>query len=207
MDKVQDLVQDLDQNLVQDLKAPTLLLAMPQVRDPFFSRSIVLLAVHEDEGSFGFVVNRPTELSVGEILGDLKIGWNGDPEAPAFLGGPVQPQVGTILFPSATPLAHRSDSNCYTELAPGISITQNLESLAKLADTPPQGLRLLLGHAGWSAGQLIKEVSRHDWLMAPAEARLVFADDPQAAWGAALDSVGIDAASLPNWIGDRDQAN
>ena len=81
-----------------DLVAPVLLLAMPQVADPFFHKSVVLLLAHEDEGSFGFIVNRSTELKVKDILRDLEIAWGGAPEVLARFGGPVQPQVGTLLF-------------------------------------------------------------------------------------------------------------
>ena len=83
---------------VSDLAAPGVLLAMPQVVDPFFRKSVVLLLAHESEGSFGFVVNRRTELKVGDILRDLELVWSGDPDLRARFGGPVQPQVGSVLF-------------------------------------------------------------------------------------------------------------
>ena len=67
------------------LVAPVLLLAMPQVRDPFFQRSVVLLVAHEDDGSLGFVLNRPTDLKVEQILEDLDIPWGGDRDQPAYL--------------------------------------------------------------------------------------------------------------------------
>ncbi|HEV2847015.1 MAG TPA: YqgE/AlgH family protein, partial [Thermoanaerobaculia bacterium] len=78
-----------------DLTAPILLMAMPQVLDPYFHRSVVLLLHHEAEGSFGFIVNRPTGIKVSEILKGMDIGWQGRDEAVAFFGGPVQPQLGT----------------------------------------------------------------------------------------------------------------
>ena len=81
-----------------DLTTPVLLMAMPQVLDPFFHRSVVLLLHHEDEGSFGFIVNRPTGIKVGEILKGMDVGWRGREEAVAYFGGPVQPQLGTVLF-------------------------------------------------------------------------------------------------------------
>ena len=84
-----------------DLSAPVLLLAMPQVLDPFFHHSVVLLLHHEDQGSFGFIVNRPTGIKVREILQGMDVGWNGGEAAVAYFGGPVQPQLGTVLFSPA----------------------------------------------------------------------------------------------------------
>src|SRR4029453_13892232 len=81
-----------------DLSTPVLLMAMPQVLDPFFHRSVVLLLHHEDEGSFGLIVNRPTGIKVSEILQGMDVGWRGREEAVAYFGGPVQPQLGTVLF-------------------------------------------------------------------------------------------------------------
>ena len=187
---------------VQDLQAPTLLLAMPQVSDPFFSRSIVLLAAHEDAGSLGFVVNRITEpeLSVSEILEGLEIEWRGDPATPVFLGGPVQPDLGTLLLSSPAAVTTDPPSGNCAEVAPGVLMTQNLDLLTLVAADPPADFRLLLGHAGWSPGQLIDEVSRHDWLLAPADSQLIFASEPEDAWEAAVSSMGIDADSLPSWI-------
>ncbi len=179
-------------------------MAMPQVMDPFFHRSVVLMIGHEEEGSFGFVVNRPTDLTVSKILEDLRIEWNGSPELPAFLGGPVQPQIGTVLFPTTSRPALQNPDDA-TEVAPGISITQNLSQLTKLASSPPAGMRLLLGYAGWTPGQLAAEVSRHDWLTAPVDEDLLFSIESQLMWETALQRIGIDPDNLPNWT-ETDQA-
>jgi len=181
-----------------DLVAPVLLLAMPQVVDPFFRKSVVLLVAHEAEGSLGFVVNRATELTVGEILRDLELPWGGDPAALAGFGGPVQPQVGTVLF------APRPDEvlpplDGASEVAPGLRLTQHRTELAALAGNPPHRFRLLLGYAGWGAGQLVGEILRNDWLTAPATPELVFGADLDAIWQEALRTVGVDPESLPSW--------
>lgn len=181
-----------------DLVAPVLLLAMPQVIDPFFRKSVVLLVAHETEGSLGFVVNRATELTVAEILRDLELTWGGDAAALAGFGGPVQPQIGTVLFAPAPdeelpPLAAASD------VAPGLRLTQHRAELAALADHPPRRFRLLLGYAGWGAGQLVDEILRNDWLTAPVTPELVFGADLDAIWRDALRSVGVDPESLPSW--------
>jgi putative transcriptional regulator len=181
-----------------DLAAPVLLVAMPQVQDPFFKKSVVLLLAHEDQGSFGFVVNRRTELKVAEILRDLELPWGGAGDALARFGGPVQPQVGTVLF-AAAPGALLPPLAAASEVVPGITLTQHLTELAALAERPPERFHLLLGYAGWGPGQLVAEILRNDWLTAPVDPELVFADETDAVWAAALRSVGVDPESLPSW--------
>lgn len=175
------------------LEAPLLLVAMPQVLDPFFHRSVVLLIHHDDEGSLGFIVNRQTTIPILEILEGMEIAWGGDQEALAGFGGPVQPQVGTVLFATGDGQPHAA------QVCPGISLTQHVADLAALAQTPPDELRLLLGYSGWSAGQLVAELLRNDWVAAPVSEQLIFADDPERIWELALESVGIDPDSLPSW--------
>src|ERR1700686_2891941 len=93
------------------LSTPVLLLAMPQVLDPFFHRSVVLLVRHEDEGSLGFIVNRPTGIKVNEILKGMEVEWHGRDDAVAYFGGPVQPNLGTVLFgPSSRPLTPAAEA-------------------------------------------------------------------------------------------------
>jgi len=212
-----------------ELRAPSLLIAMPQVLDPFFHKSVVLLIHQDEDGSFGLILNRRTALTLAEVLEGLEIPWGGDAEDQAFFGGPVQPQIGTVLFPTRRadgptgPAGGTGDGDedgvgllsgldATAECAPGIALTHHVSDLGKLAPTPPPGLRLFLGYAGWGAGQLVQEIMRDDWLIAPVRGELVFADQPDDVWNAALTSVGVDPASLPSWstrVDDdgSDQAN
>jgi putative transcriptional regulator len=190
------------------LATPVLLVAMPQVLDPFFHRSVVLLVRHEDEGSLGFIVNRPTGIRVSEILKGMEVAWQGRDDAVAHFGGPVQPQLGTVLFgPVAAGAEAPFAAEAAVEVVEGVSLTQHVGDLSRLAETPPDHFRLFLGYAGWSAGQLIAEILRNDWLTAPARGDLIFAADPDRLWDAALQSVGVDPAALPSWTpsGDGDE--
>jgi putative transcriptional regulator len=181
-----------------DLETPVLLIAMPQVQDPFFHKSVVLLIHHSEEGSVGLIVNRPTELEVREILAGMELPWHGDEAAPTWFGGPVQPQIGSVLY---APAADDGDSGIEAALAvaAGVSVTQHVGDLGRLAGAPPERFRLLLGYAGWGEGQLLEEILRNDWLTAPVDADLVFAASPEEAWTGALRSVGVNPASLPSW--------
>jgi putative transcriptional regulator len=195
------------------LSTPVLLLAMPQVLDPFFHRSVVLLIRHEDEGSLGFIVNRPTGIKVNEILKGMEVEWRGREDTVAYFGGPVAPNLGTVLFgpsspqaPDAAPAAAEAAAGASgfageaaTEVLAGVSLTQHVGDLSRLAAAPPERFRLFLGYAGWGSGQLIEEILRNDWLTAPARGDLIFAPDPDRVWSAALESVGVDPATLPSW--------
>jgi putative transcriptional regulator len=181
-----------------ELQAPLLLIAMPQILDPFFHRSVVLLVHHDGEGSLGFILNRPTAISVAEILAGMEIQWAGGGELVAHFGGPVQPQLGTVLFsPGGGGNGHEPSEAA--EICPGVALTQHVGTLSELAVAPPPRFRLLLGYAGWGAGQLVTEILRNDWLTAPAQEGLVFATDAEEVWRHALHSVGVDPGALPSW--------
>jgi len=183
-----------------ELQAPLLLIAMPQIVDPFFHRSVVLLVHHDGEGSLGFIINRPTAISVSEILQGMEIDWHGEHALVAPFGGPVQPQLGTVLF---SPQGGNGDEAAgAAEVCPGVALTQHVGTLSHLAGAPPPRFRLLLGYAGWGAGQLVEEILRNDWLTAPAQEELIFAGDAEQVWRQALESVGIDPGALPSWSSD-----
>ena len=181
-----------------DLITPVLLMAMPQVLDPFFHHSVILLLHHEPEGSLGFIVNRPTGIKVSEILKGMDVAWGGADETVAFFGGPVQPNLGTVLF--APVLSEGDEQDTAKQIVPGLALTQHIDDLSRLAEEPTERFRLLLGYAGWGEGQLMDEILRNDWLTAPVDRDLIFASDPDQLWAAALRSVGIDPASLPSWV-------
>jgi len=181
-----------------DLQTPALLIALPQVQDPFFHKSVVLLIHHSEEGSIGLIVNRPTEIEVREILAGMEMEWRGDDGAFTWFGGPVQPQIGTVLYAPAAD-GDQPGIEASLAVADGVSVTQHVGDLGRLADAPPQRFRLLLGYAGWGSGQLLEEIVRNDWLIAPVDPNLVFAATPDEAWTGALLSVGVNPASLPSW--------
>ena len=190
------------------IETPTLLVATPQVQDPFFDHSVVLLLHHDDEGSFGFNLNRPTDLAIEEVLNGLEISWQGDPKSHAYFGGPVQPQLGSVLFGSTTdaPLPNSRMETTAAEVFPGIRLTQHVDDLALLASEPPMGFRLYLGYAGWGAGQLVEEILRNDWILVPVIDDLLFSNEPTSLWSRALHAAGVDPQTLPSWIPDQSRA-
>lgn len=189
-----------------DLETPILLLAMPQVVDPFFRKSVVLLIHHQSQGSLGFIVNRPYGIQISEVLEGLDV-TPPEQEAQAFFGGPVQPHLGTVIYQklSEEPLEGEPRSEVY----PGVLMTQQINDLNHLLRRSPSSYRLYLGYAGWGSGQLVQEILRNDWLIAPVRDDLVFTEDAETVWDRALASVGIDPALLPAWTpgGDEEETN
>jgi putative transcriptional regulator len=189
------------------LQTPSLLVATPQVLDPFFDHSVVLLLHHTAEGSFGFNLNRPTEVAISEILAGLQITWGGNPESRAYFGGPVQPQLGTVLFGDVPegPVPGGAMEMTATEVHPGLRMTQHVDDLTFLAKEPPAGFRLYLGYAGWGAGQLDEEILRNDWIIVPVVEELLFSEEPQSVWDRALEAAGVDPRTLPAWTPDQSE--
>lgn len=183
--------------------APGLLLAMPQLLDPSFSRAVVLMIEHNDDGSFGLIVNRPSDMAVSQLLDVLDISWQGDPDAVVWAGGPVMPTSGWVLHePTAitgdatTDLHEGLESSRTILVAPGLALSTAPAALRELASSPPARTRFLLGYAGWGAGQLASEVSRGAWLHADADPAIVFAADADDMWESAIRSLGVDPENV-----------
>lgn len=174
----------------QDLRAPCLLVAVPQLGDPNFNRGVVLLLEHGDEGSMGLLVNRPSDLDIGTFCASQSMTFNGDRSLNVFSGGPVQTDRAFIL--------HSSDhEGPETETIRGsLRLSYSLESLRILVETPPTRFRVYLGYAGWGDGQLAQEITVGAWLVNSLDESLVFANDSEQVWETALRGMGIDPVQL-----------
>ena len=172
--------------------APSLLVAMPQLMDPNFQRTVVLLVHHDATGTFGVVLNRTTEILAQSLCDSVEIEWHGDPETEVHWGGPVQPETGWVLFDDDA-LDLPEDVRC---VAPGISFAGSLDVLRSIADAPPDRLRMILGYAGWGPGQLEAELAQGAWLVAPVADSTVFDVADDALWSHVVRSLGIEPATL-----------
>jgi putative transcriptional regulator len=173
--------------------APGLLLAMPQLSDPNFSRSVVLMIEHSAQGSFGLVINHPSQIKASELLESLEMRWHGEDSAVVWAGGPVSPSTGWVLH---EPLEIAQPGQGTIEITSSILLSTSPERLRAIATSPPRNIRLLLGYSGWGAGQLEAEMSRGAWLHVAAEPHLVFDTPPDAMWDSAMRSLGINPESL-----------
>lgn len=177
----------------------SLLVAMPQLQDPNFRRSVVLMVHHDEESSFGLVLNRPAELVAEDLFGGLDFEWKGDPAAVVSWGGPVELSSGWLLFGDGHPAA--LDDEEVGEVAPGLYFAGSLEVFRSVAAEPPDDVRLFLGYAGWGAGQLEAELSQGAWLSAPVSGEVVFDVPAEDMWEHVVRGLGIDPATLVSTSG------
>jgi putative transcriptional regulator len=156
----------------------SLLIAGPQLLDPNFRRTVVLVADHGEEGAMGVILNRPSGMTVADAAPDLEplIG----PDAPIFAGGPVQPTSGVVLAEVV-----EADEPVFGDVV----LVPGLGELADVVDGAGQ-IRVFAGYAGWGPGQLDGELERDDWILEPARASDVFSDDPEGLWAAVLERKG-----------------
>ncbi|MBA2301760.1 MAG: YqgE/AlgH family protein [Acidobacteria bacterium] len=169
---------------------PTLLLSMPQMQDPNFARTVVLLCDYLPEGAFGLIINRPTELAASEMVRLHPPVVPGN-ELPLFIGGPVQPDRGWIL------LGDPPDVPDYRTVIDGLYLSTSPELLRRVLEAPAEPrARVVAGYAGWGPGQLDGELAQSAWLMADVELDLVFDVDPDLMWETAIRRLGADPAML-----------
>jgi putative transcriptional regulator len=174
--------------------APGLLLAMPQLADPNFSRAVVLMIEHGEAGSFGLVINHPSPIRAAELLDSLEMSWRGEDSAVVWAGGPVSPSTGWVLHePIGIAQAGVGGTIAITST---ISLSTSPERLRAIASQPPRHIRLLLGYSGWGPGQLATEMARGAWLHTAADPHLVFGTPADEMWDTAMRSLGIDPRDL-----------
>ncbi len=154
-----------------------LLLAAPSLLDPNFRRAVVLVSEHTEEGAMGVVLNRPSNVTVGEAVPQLADAI--DEDTTVFVGGPVQPT--SIVF-----VAEFSDPQLAAVVVFGrIGFPSTDTDMEDLAAATTRG-RVFAGYAGWGPGQLDAEVDNGDWITEPALPEDVFTDDPDGLWSAVL---------------------
>jgi putative transcriptional regulator len=171
-----------------------LLIAMPQMLDPRFARSVVYVCAHsEEDGAMGLVVNKLlASLTMDELMAHLKLETSRiDDARPVHFGGPVEPGRGFVLH---TPDYHEEATLTVGEQ---FAVTATLDILRAIGrgEGPSRNL-LALGYAGWAPGQLDAELQANGWLCVPADADLVFEGDVDGKWQRALAKLGVDLTML-----------
>lgn len=176
----------------------SLLVAAPSMSDPQFRRTVVFVLEHRDEGTLGLVLNRPSDVTVDEVLPK----WSSHVVEPrsVFVGGPVEKSAALCLGALKT--------RAGASQIPGLISVHDMVALVDLDTNPTslslkmRGLRIFAGYAGWDSGQLADELHRDDWLVVPGLPADVLADPHQDLWAHVLRRQGMPTALLATYPGD-----
>jgi len=175
-----------------------LLIAMPTMRDPRFTRTVIYMCAHNAEGAMGLVVNRLVgSLTFPELLQQLGIEVaDRKRDLRIHFGGPVDSGRGFVLHSDD----YTQDGTLMVE--GGIALTATVDILKQIASGggPSQSL-LALGYAGWGPGQLDSEIQANGWLHAPADQSIVFDSDLDGKWQRAINKIGVDVSLLSGEAG------
>lgn len=174
------------------------LIAMPAMEDPFFSKSLIYIAEHNEQGALGLIVNRPLDMKLSTLLEKLEVPCDDLPagQQPVLFGGPVQTDRGFVLH---RPLGAWQSTLAVTQ---EVGLTSSRDILQSVAtEIAPAELMVTLGYSGWGAGQLEQELSQNAWLTVPASARILFDVPYEERVPSAMKILGIDFASLSEMAG------
>jgi putative transcriptional regulator len=176
------------------------LIANPVLPDPNFSRTVVLLCNHDDQGSFGLVINKAAELEASDIFSNIEL--LRDYGSRVFVGGPVSQSQLFYLCHSDEEIPELD------RVCDGIHLGMNYEMLEMVlnrVERPEENIRFYLGYSGWAAGQLAGEMEQRSWLTCDATHDFVFHSQEDQIWAGVLKSMGseyeylINAPVNPQW--------
>lgn len=184
-------MEDFDPEKFTSLKG-FFLIAMPEMADPFFGRSVICICEHTPQGALGFVINHPhTVIRLSQIFDEFNMEFKGDVDEPLLIGGPVQ--LDEIFVLHGAPITGQSTLAVTSEL--GLSNTHDiLERLGK--EDGIEEYLVTLGCSGWGPGQLEKELMENAWLTTPLSLNVIFDVAVENRWDEAVRSAGIDPALL-----------
>lgn len=158
-----------------------LLIASPTLVDPNFAQTVVLVAVHGDDGALGLVLNRELAMSLQDVWGQVSKSLCVRDESPRD-GGPVK---GTLMA------LHDRRGLANMVLTDDIYVATELATMESLISSAEGQVRFILGHSGWGPGQLESELAEGSWLLLPARSEHVFGDtDAIALWKGAMNDAG-----------------
>ena len=173
--------------------APGFLIASPPLGDPNFDRTVVLLAVHNEDGALGFVVNRQAPITIGELLKQADYDDCESADGDVWIGGPVQPQSGWIVIDDP----ELTGGDGVIEVGERLRVSSSRQVFDELAVDVTKGTLderrrlVLLGYSGWAPSQLEGEIARGAWLPVPLDDSILFDVDPDDRWEKAYALLGL----------------
>lgn len=163
-----------------------LLIAAPELSDPNFARTVILMVDHSEDGAMGIVLNRPLDRTISDLWQEIYEGSTSC-QAPVHWGGPV---AGPLM------VLHRVRALADVELMPGVYFSTHRDRIDAVMHADAPDLRFFIGCAGWSPGQLESEIEEGAWQVVSASTQHVFSD-PKSLWD------GFNARSLTDPIFDK----
>ncbi len=173
------------------------LVAMPSLRDPNFTNTITYICDHSAEGAMGLIVNKPMDAQLSDVFEQMDVSFLANVgKTPILNGGPVGSQRGFVLH------ATEGDWESSVRVGPDISLTASRDIVKAIANGDgPTNPQFVLGHAGWSAGQLEQEIKENSWLTVPATSEILFSTPIDQRWAAASRCLGIDINLMSSSVG------
>jgi putative transcriptional regulator len=174
-------------------KQGSILISEPSLRDFYFRQSVILLAEHNEEGTFGVIINKPIEARLRDIIKGFP-GYN----LPVYLGGPVK--TDSIFF-----IHTRDDVEQSMPIMQGLYWGGDLDAIREMLkkkEMSPHEIRFFVGYSGWSPNQLDRELKEKSWVLSQTTVSEVINDHPETLWSTYLKNMGQDYAIWANFPAD-----
>lgn len=174
--------------------AGRILISVPFLQDFYFRKSVVLIADHNSDGSFGLIINKPVDVKLSDISSDFE-GF----EAPVFLGGPVK--TDSLFFIHTRPDLIDEGVPILEGLYWGGNI-ETVQAMIREKKLSNDEIRFFVGYSGWSAKQLDRELEENSWVVSLTDMKQVIKSDPLELWGQTLKKLGTEYSFWVNYPPD-----
>jgi putative transcriptional regulator len=191
-DKGTNLRNTMENHIIKPQQG-VILISEPSLRDFYFRQSVVLLAEHNDEGSFGIIINKPIETRLNEVLKDFT-----DLDIPIYLGGPVK--TDSIFF-----IHTKKNVGNSTRIIDGLYWGGDLDTIKEMLELRminENEIRFFIGYSGWDPKQLDREIREKSWVLSHTSVDEIINRQPEKLWSWYLKSMGSDYAIWANFPSD-----
>jgi putative transcriptional regulator len=164
------------------------LVALPSLEDINFSKAVVYIYEHNEEGAMGLIVNKPLNMVLNDVLQhlDIQTALSAVADQPVMMGGPVGQEHGFVLYEEKNRITLSSSKDMLVRIAKG--------------DGPLRYL-VTLGYAGWQSGQIEEELQLNNWIIVPGDADVLFNTPAEDRWHAIAKIIGIDIDRISGLMG------
>ena len=172
-----------------------ILISLPDMKDPRFHQTVILICEHDSNGAMGLVLNKTTELNTQQIFSDLSFANPLDNQT-VISGGPLNQDCGFVI--------HNNEHlfNSSLKISDQLTLTTSKDILEDISTNQLKcNWKFILGYSGWSANQLESEIQLNAWLICPLDLKLIFNCRPETMWSQAMKLIGIDDVNSISEVG------